>query len=552
LIQSESAPSSEGLRILDRAARLRARPTRAFHLRRAECLSRGGDAKGAAEESRLAEQTPPANALDHFLTGRALYARRDIPAAIGQFEAALQMDPDLFWAQVLLAFAKLQATPARPGEARVGLTGCLQRQPKLVWLYLLRAHAFGQEGNVRAALADYSSAQKLNPNDDLHYVMLVNRGLLHVQAGNFEPAIADLTAAIQLNPGPFQAYQNLAQVYQRQGQTDKAAAELTRAIAHTADPAVLAGLYRSRALLQASRKNLSPGEREAAVRDLDEAIRRQPEASPQTADDQVARGRFLLANRRNNDVLAACGAALKLVADHPEAHALRVAALLELKRYDEVLSSCEAYLARGKPTIGILEVRGLARVARKDYAGAVSDFSRAIEFRPEPDSATRTRLYNQRGWAYQFADAPRLALADFESSLKLIPDQCDALGGRGLASIRLGLWQPAVQDAEATLRIARTLPSATEQDRHIRAHSFFNSARIYAQAVEFAARTVYREGERAVALYRRYRTRALRLLKEALEHVPDPARREEILSDPALKPLRLAPRRVGATHQILY
>ena len=39
------------------------------------------------------------------------------------------MNPDLFWAQVLLAFAKLQATPARPGEARVGLTGCLQRNP---------------------------------------------------------------------------------------------------------------------------------------------------------------------------------------------------------------------------------------------------------------------------------------------------------------------------------------------------------------------------------------------------------------------------------------
>jgi tetratricopeptide (TPR) repeat protein len=243
-------------------------------------------------------------------------------------------------------------------------------------------------------------------------------------------------------------------------------------------------------------------------------------------------------------VLAACDAALKLVADHPEAHALRVAALLELGRYDEVLGSCEANLARGKPTVGILEVRGLARVARNNYAGAVSDFSRALELRPGPDTATRTRLHNQRGWTYHFAGAPSLALADFEASLKLTPDQCDALGGRGLARIMLGLWQPAVEDADAVIRIVRTLPSATEQDRHIRSQSLFNSARIYAQAVEFAARTVYREGERAVALYRRYRIRALDLLKEALEHVPDRSRREEILSDPALKPLRLAPSRV--------
>ncbi len=189
LIQSESAPSAEGLRILDRAALLRPQPTRAFHLRRADSLARGGDAKGAAEEIRLAEQTPPANALDHFLTGRAHYARKDIPAAITQFEAALQMNPDLFWAQVLLAFAKLQAAPARPGEARVGLTGCLQRQPKLVWLYLLRAHAFGQEGNVQAALADYRSALKLEPGDDLR----VRRGKVLIFSGcNSHPATGSL------------------------------------------------------------------------------------------------------------------------------------------------------------------------------------------------------------------------------------------------------------------------------------------------------------------------------------------------------------------------
>jgi hypothetical protein len=94
------------------------------------------------------------------------------------------------------------------------------------------------------------------------------------------------------------------------------------------------------------------------------------------------------------------------------------------------------------------------------------------------------------------------------------------------------------------VRIVRTLPSTTEQDRHTRSQSLFNSARIYAQAVEFAAGTVNREGERAVALYRRCRTRALGLLKEAVELVPDQARREEILSDPALKPLRLAPTRI--------
>jgi serine/threonine protein kinase/tetratricopeptide (TPR) repeat protein len=547
LIQSESAPAARGLRILDQAARLRPRPSRAFHLRRAECLARARDPSGAAEERRLAEQAPPATALDHFLTGRTLYARKDIAGAIGQFEAALQINPDLFWAQVLMAYAKLQTLPAHPAEARTALTGCIQRQPNLVWLYLLRAFAFGQEGNVPSALADYRRALKRNLSDDLRYVLLVNRGGLHVQSGQLESAIADLEAAIRLKPGPFQAYQHLASVYQQQGQTSKAAAELTRAIAHTSDPTSLAGLHRSRALLVANHADLTPEQRDAAIADLDEALRRQPGTSPRAADVHVERGRFLFANRRNHDVLAACDAALKIVPDHTEAHALRIASLLDLNRYDEVLRSCEAYLARGKPTVRILEVRGLAHVARKDYAAAISDFTRAIEVKPDPEPAVRTRLYNQRGWAYHFADAPRLALADFESSLRLTPDQADALGGRGLARIRLGLWQPALRDAEAAIRLAKSSPAATDEARRAQSQAFFNAARIYAQSIEFAAREVSREGERAVVLYRRYRTRALELLKDALAPISDPSRREQILSDPALKPLRLAPRMIRSS-----
>jgi tetratricopeptide (TPR) repeat protein len=150
---------------------------------------------------------------------------------------------------------------------------------------------------------------------------------------------------------------------------------------------------------------------------------------------------------------------------------------------------------------------------------------------------------NRRGWGYQYADAPRLALADFEESLRLEPDQSDAYGGRGLARIRLGEWRPAVLDAEAAIRQAQVTSAgpAGEDAGAVRVQAFFNAARIYAQAVEFVAREVSREGERAVSLYRRYRRRALDLLEEALHQVPDPERRAEILADPALRPLRLRP-----------
>ncbi len=68
---------------------------------------------------------------------------------------------------------------------------------------------------------------------------------------------------------------------------------------------------------------------------------------------------------------------------------------------------------------------------------------------------------------------------------------------------------------------------------HDQVQAEFNAARIYAQAVDFAAGEVGREGERAVALYRAYRSRAFELLEKTLRQIPDPARRKEILSDPA-------------------
>ena len=51
---------------------------------------------------------------------------------------------------------------------------------------------------------------------------------------------------------------------------------------------------------------------------------------------------------------------------------------MEMKRYDEVLASADAYIARGKPWAEVFEVRGLAREGRRRYADAVADFGRAL------------------------------------------------------------------------------------------------------------------------------------------------------------------------------
>ena len=99
-------------------------------------------------------------------------------------------------------------------------------------------------------------------------------------------------------------------------------------------------------------------------------------------------------------------------------------------------------------------------------------------------------------------------------------------------------------DAEAAVRLAGTSPTG-EAGPDARRRAYLNAARIYAQAVEFAAGEVSRQGERAVAHYRQLRARGLALLQEALRLIPEDRRpafwREVILPDPFLAPLRVGP-----------
>ncbi len=568
LVLSRAVEPSQGLKILDRAARLRPGSTGAFHVRRADCLARAGDPLGQKNELELARQSPPVTALDHLLIGRELAANRQWREAIRTLQTALRLEPDQASAKLLLAICEYNVQPKRLDEALSNLNDCIGSHSDLVGLYLLRALVHGElayqalsqvdrgrpaeakslrgqaETAFQSAEADYRSALDRHPDADLHYVLLVNRGGMLLRAGRIDESTADLEAAIRLNPGAYQAHATLGQLYQQVDRLDEAAQELGRAIERAPDLAARLALLRGRGRLYANRRNLPPQRLAAALDDLAEAIRLDTDNGDPKASDHVERARLLFGGARFDEAIAACAAATAVVPDQPAAHQLRISSLLALKHYDEVLSSCTAFLASEKPTVEILEIRGLARLARQNYSGAIDDYAQALGLRPARDPETRARLLNKRGWAYHFADAPRLARADFEASLKLDQAQSDALAGRGLARIRLGEWRPAVADAEASIRLA-TLPSAGAGDPEGTRQALFNAARIYAQAVEFAAGEVSIQGERAVSLYRTYRSRALDLLDQAMKGVASEDR-TRFLSDPALKPLRLAPGRPNA------
>ena len=77
--------------------------------------------------------------------------------------------------------------------------------------------------------------------------------------------------------GAYQAYATLGQLHQRQGGSTRRPQAFGRAIERAPDPATRVALHRSRALLYANRRDLPPDQRAAAIADLDEAIRLEPE-----------------------------------------------------------------------------------------------------------------------------------------------------------------------------------------------------------------------------------------------------------------------------------
>ena len=482
------------LAVLDRAARLGI-STRAFHVRYAHYLKQAEAPFPAWCSRALAEAQVPTSSLDHFLTGVERYRRGDCKSAAADFERALQMQPDHFWAQYYLALCWLQAR--RPDLAATGFTACVGRRPDFAWLYLLRGSARCELGQFNGAAADFERAVRLPLNTAARYGLYVNRGVLNVRRKQFDRAAADLSQAVALQPTRYQAHVNLAQVLALQGKLDDAVRALDRAIEHAP---LLAALYRTRARLQLHRKNVS-----AALHDLDQAIRLEVDRkSADLADDLVERARLLSGQNRSKDAVQACDEALKAHPGLAAAHRVRAEALLDLNRVPEALTALDACMAQGQPQAELYRVRAAARARLGKYAAALADYGRALE--REQNAVT----YAARGWIYVVTGAPRLGLPDFEEALRLDPDCADAHAGRGYVRVNTGAYVQGLADVEKALQLG---PETTRL--------LYGAARAYAQAVrKLDEATAARLTSYDANLRRDYQNRAARLLARAVAHMP--------------------------------
>jgi tetratricopeptide (TPR) repeat protein len=563
------------LRVIRQTERLTGPPTRAYHLRRADYLRLKGDLDAAEHERDQAEQLAPGSAFDFFLIGREAMKRREWKKAITHLEAAIPLQTDFFWAQCLLAICHLQI--GEPANARMGLNLCLQKKPDRPWLYMLRAIASGtlaQAESARAGVgagaadlasqqyqyaeADFRRAFELlgdkTDRADLHYAVLLDRGMMQLLRDDLKSAAADFQEAIKRNDRRYEAFADLGQVYQREGRTEAALEQFAHAIERRPN---WAPLYRSRASALLGLKDLSPelrdmtlrelegaisavpiDRRDQAARDLAAAIRYESTGEHLVAADWTKQAAILHVEQRLDEALNACDAAIDIAYRYPRAHELRIRVLLDLKQYTDLIRSCDIVLSWAKPSSEFYELRGIAKNAINDFSGAIGDFTRALEVSREPDIA---RLLRRRGWVYVTSEAFRPAIRDFDSAIRLAPKNADGFIGRGVARARLGLYVDAASDAEFAVKLSEPDGTLTLRTAHI-----------YCEAAAAVRAEPLSRGPKAERLLWRYEDLAVKSVKLAIERTPIAQRasfyHDRVMKDDALLAIR---RRIESLEPVL-
>ena len=165
---------------------------------------------------------------------------------------ALERAPTLTPARINLGVALLEG--GSPQQAAAELERAVREQPRSAkaWqvLGITRSRLAEQRPDLLYDAKDaYESALRLDAND---WVTRYNYGLCAERFGNFLFAIRQYEAAVELEPGAWEALANLARLYDRGGEREKALQFVERALEHAEDEPDL-HLHRARLLAQLDR-----------------------------------------------------------------------------------------------------------------------------------------------------------------------------------------------------------------------------------------------------------------------------------------------------------
>ncbi len=524
------------LRSLDRSIALQPDDPWAHFYRASACFHRGEHQSAIASIDRALALGFPELAMALIARARSQLELDNLEEALADLDRALPHDT-----QSTTNFLYRGIAYERLGQrehAILCFSKAIALDPNDAECYLQRGLSYRGHGRPVKAQQDFTSALSLDPELAEAYGY---RGGSRIALKDWEGAFADLDQAVRRQPQAAKWRALRARTLIERGELARARLDLE--VAERLDPTD-AFVHTTWATLHLNEGDL--GEAQASYETLAGLPGFELTALIGAAELQLASQQPLLA-------LEALEQADVQDPGNTEVLTLRVDVLWLLERYDEALAACTELLQRGSEQGWVYARRGMIRLDAGDPQAARQDLERALEQLPgqpvlhqlrsktfaheerwqealaaielahelDPEEGNYrlfrasiliaidefveaeeilTKLiatnpdygpaYTERGSLHFYQDQFTDALADYDRSLELDPDEPRALLLRGYTCYNLELWQRVDED------LSRAMASSIDARKNLDAHLYRGEARVRLGLVEAAME----DFERAVLL----------------------------------------------------
>ena len=272
----------------------------------------------------------PENWIALRLRGDIRLQKGELELAGTDIDRAIEIAPDAPYN--LLSRATYLRAKEQYAEARKTMDYAIELDPALSDLYFERGRNALAMLDAEQAILDFEKSRAIGPSDA---AIDYNLALGYRLAGRFIDADAAINRALEVTPDDPHAIRQKAKIGLGLGELDAALAEIERAI--RLDPTVLSFRYTRGSILSAR------GEFDAATADFTAALPEYPDDAAILVDRSYAYFRADDDERALSDAEAA----LDIDPKSPDAHWLKAAALLYMKRHDEAAEAA----ARGKEAV---------------------------------------------------------------------------------------------------------------------------------------------------------------------------------------------------------
>jgi tetratricopeptide (TPR) repeat protein len=382
--------------------------------------------------SRKKVESPIATPADplggHIRLGNDWMDRGEFDKAIGEYDAALQLDPVSAWALADRGLAHVWKDEPELARADFDKAGVFDPRNPVV------ARGRGMlalgAGRFAEAAADFSDSLARQSNNTF---TLLRRAAAYVESGDNDKALADSATAIRLQPGFTGAYEFRASVLRHVGKAEEALRE--------ADAVVAANPGNPGAYVVAADIYLTAGKDPEAMHSLERSLAIAP-----TSQAYLARAR----NRPQADLdgrRADVEAALALEPGSSPARILLASVQSDAGEHAGAVATLDKAMAAHGETAELLTWRGIAYVKGAQPALAAKDFAAARA------KATTPYALNHMCWNMATsAVALDAALSACDAAIAQLPNHHAFLDSRAFVLLRMGRYDDAITSYDAALK----------------------------------------------------------------------------------------------------